>query len=169
MGILDVLKDRKNKLVTEEKPSDYKVRKNILSKSYNCELLYYGNITKTVEIDGKKISYTHSECFVADNRYPLSINRFVRLTGDNLTGRPITVDGRELWDTDTNPQVSLYIEENGVRYHINANTRVNRTWLNKRKMTGSEIEIETNRRNEVEINLKLKRIKDKNETNSLCN
>ena len=33
----------------------------------------------------------------------------------------------------------------------------------------SEIEIETNRRNEVEINLKLKRIKDKNETNSLCN
>ena len=167
MGILDFLKNKKNKIVKKEESEEDKVRKELLSKTYNRAFLFYGDVDRTIEIDGQSITYTHSECFLADNKYPSSIKRFIRLTGENLDGTPVFVEEYDNWKIGDSSGVILYIQEGGVKYKISSSSCLDACWLNNHNMTGYEVAEATDRYNNIKIDSKLKNIAEQKSIDSL--
>ena len=166
MGILDFLKDKKSKIFQIEESEDNKIRKALLSRSYNRAYLFFGECDRTIEIKGQTITYTHNECFIADNKDPASITRFIRLTGNNLTGNPINVKNYESWTIGGHNDRIFNIEENDVEYRIGSQC-LDRSWLDNHYMTGYKIVKETNNRNKTLINKTLKNIAEQEEVTSM--
>ena len=164
MGILDFLK---NKIVKKEENEEDKVRKELLSKTYNCAFLFYGDTDRTIEVDGQNITYPHSECFIADNKYPGSIKRFIRLTGENLDGNPVFVEGYDYWEIDNSSEVILYIQEGGVKYKISSSSCLDACWLNNHNITGYEVVEKTDRYNKIKIDNSLEKIAEQKSIDSL--
>lgn len=81
MGLLDFIRNKRNLFKAELSEED-KVKNELLSKTFDRAFLFYGDTDKTVEINGKQITYSHSECFFADSKNFGSIKRFIRLTGN---------------------------------------------------------------------------------------
>ena len=167
MGILDFLKNKKNKLVKNEESEEDKARKELLSKTYNRAFLFYGNVDRTIEIDGQGITYTHSECFLADNKYPSSIKRFIRLTGEKVDGNPVFVDKYDYWMVGNSNGVILYIQESGNVYTISSSDCLDASWLTNHNMTGYEAAEATRRYNNIKIDYALEEIAEKKSIDSL--
>ncbi len=158
MSILDFLRSKKNRTIKSEESAEGKVRRELLSRTYNRAYLFFGESDRTIEINGQTITYAHSECFIADKEFPTSIKRFIRLTGNNLTGNPVNVREYDPWKIDKYSGIIFYVEENGVKYKISSSECLDRSWLNDHYMTGYEVLSETDEYNTIKINQKLKNL-----------
>ena len=161
MGILDFLRRKR-----EESEED-KVRKELLSKTYNRAYLFCGDTDKTVEINGKQISYSHSECFLVDSKHFGSVKRVIRLTGNELTGKPICVSEKECWQVGNTSGVVLHIEEGDVKYKIRDRSCLDETWTTNHNMTGVEVASRVDQYNNFEINNILKKLAEQEEIDSM--
>ena len=164
MGILDFLK---NKIVKKEESEEDKVRKELLSKTYNRAFLFYGDTDRTIEVDGQNITYPHSECFIADNKYPSSIKRFIRLTRENFDGNPVFVEEYDYWKVGDSGGVNLYIQEGRVEYKISSSSCLDSCWLNNHNITGYEVVEKTDRYNKIKTDSALKNIAEQKSIDSL--
>lgn len=161
MGILDFLR-RKN-----EDSEEDKVKKELLSKTYNRAYLFYGFTDKTIEINGKQITYSHGECFLVDSKHFGSIKRVIRLTGNELTGIPVDVSGKECWKVGNNSGVVLHIEEGDIKYKIHDCRCLDESWITNHNMTGVEVASRVDQHNNFEINYILKKLAEQEELDSM--
>lgn len=164
MNILDFL--RKKIIKSEESPED-KIKKDLLSRIYNRAFLFYGDSDRTIEINGETITYTHSECFLADSKYPSLIKKFIRLTGDNLNGTPVSVTKDEFWSYGEYSGTIFHIVENGAEYSISSNSCLDESWLNDHSISGYGVVKATDRYNSIKINQQLEEVTEQKSIDEL--
>ena len=116
-----------------------KKKEELLSNYYHRAYLFHGNTEKTITYRGKTITYIHSECFLGNSSYPRSINKFIKLTGDNADGTPLPVIKKNACILGNNKKTVLYVEENGIIYKITNKTCLDEEWLKDHYISGYDI------------------------------
>jgi len=157
MKIFEFLINKKRKI--EESEED-KIRKEILNKDYNRAFLFWGEYERDIEVNGKTITYSHSECFLADSKYASDITRFIRLTGKDINGKPIDINKKNYWSYGEWRGTDFYLEENGIEYKIEFCKCLDASWLNNHYISGNDIVNRTNKHNSIAIECKLERIEE---------
>ena len=77
--------------VKVEESEEQRIERELKSKKYHRDYLFFGMCQKYMELNGRDVPYTYTECFLADGSQPLAINNVIRLTGDNVDGKPIPI------------------------------------------------------------------------------
>ena len=121
-----------------EESEEEKTRKELLSKSYHRKYVFSGYYYRFIEVNGESIKYLHHEYFLADDWWPSTIKKVIKLTGDNLDGKPIPITGA--FRSVTNNR-SYYLPEfvyDGQKYTL-SQTSIDVDNLKNHFITGIEL------------------------------
>lgn len=97
------------------------IKNELLSKTYYLPYLFIGKCNKTVEVNGRRITYSHHECFLADNQYPSDIKKVIRITGNNVTGKPISITDCIKWKIGEYGGYRVFFNDNNIDYTLFSN------------------------------------------------
>ena len=187
MGILDFFRNKKQLknnaqtnpaedvqtiVVKEEESEEDRIRRELMSRTYDANYLFYASHWKTVEINGKPITYSHLECYLSSDEWPCATTQLVRLTGDNLTGQPIPIKYRRFipgefgfpdetitWFVDFEQKCMLFPNSIGnTCYPKNKNLQY---------LTGYQIAEKVKEQNDCDLNRELERQSRNEESLSL--
>ena len=166
VGEVDVLKQETQKDIKTEQIEKEKIRKKLMTKEYNGLYLFTGHCEKSIEVDGKVITYDHKDVFLANSKYTSEITKVVRLTGDNLSGKPISISRRRFFETKTHSGYWNYFYDEGQEYWLSSNNfSDNREGF----IMGSLLDRKAREYNEFSIKYELKKIAEKNEVDEMFN
>ena len=107
-----------NQEVPVQESEEERIRRQLMEKEYHYDYIFSGMCRKTIEIDGKTITYDHREDFLTNSRHTDEITKVIRLTGDNLTGKPIIITYREF--NSTTGRYWNYFYDEGYEYFLSS-------------------------------------------------
>ncbi|MBE7074158.1 MAG: hypothetical protein E7379_03610 [Clostridiales bacterium] len=139
MKLMDFLKKQEESDIQFEEDVIDVLRKEMLEQTYNRAYLFYGEREKREVVDGDNITYLHSECFLSDNKYPIAIQNFIRLTGENINGEKLRVKRAHVCGVGKQKSTIFYVEDNGVEYSISYKDCLDENWLKDHYLSGAEI------------------------------
>ena len=172
-NILDYLGIKKKKNVNttaQEVPTqvseEERIRRELMEKEYCCAYVFRGVYEKTIEVDGKTITYEHQNIFLDDSKYPLEITKVIRLTGENLSGKPITIDNYRREHVAFGKEYSgwwNYFDDEGHEYRLYASSYDKA----EKYITGYELNESVKKHNTYYINWELKKIAKQEEVDAM--
>lgn len=174
MNIIDYLRQRfskketDNKKIEVEETEEEKITKKILSNKYDCIYLFRGRYDKTHTLNnGKTVTYSHSECFLANSKYPTEITKVKRITGSDLDDKTIEVIDGESWSTSSFRGYHPIVEDNNIKYILDSMSLSKSSHLEDQYISGYHATTLMNQYNAVNLNYQLEQIAKQDEIDKM--
>lgn len=143
-------------------------KKELLSKSYHRKYVFCGQCDRIIEVNGQSVKYSHIDYFLADDWWPSTIKKVIKLTGDNLDGKPIPITGEFRFTPGNKSYYNPQFVYNGQKYSLSQDS-IDSNNLENHYITGQELADRVTILNLQNINWELKKQEEKQELDAMFN